>query len=134
MYDQLLIGIKTMLTDSKLFGSVQCGLGRTTAYPAASLWLHKAAPVAGKTDPVEDAAVMIQVQGYADDDIEQSYLDMIALVASTRRVLHMARLPGRGAKALEVGDCEAMRMEHGGPTVYLMRVQARVTPSSFSLT
>jgi hypothetical protein len=135
MYHTLLTGIKDLLDNSPtLYASVQCGLGRPSAYPSASLWLNKAAPGSGKADPQEEATVMVQIQGYADDDTEQSYLDMLALVASTRQHLHLARLPGRGAQALVCGGCEAMRMEQGGPTVYLLTVQARVVPSTFSLT
>ena len=134
MYDQLLIGIKTILTNAAISGSVQCGLGRPGGYPSASLWLNKATPGSGKADPQEEATVMVQIQGYADDDTEQSYLDMLSLVNSTRGLLHQARLPGRGAQALVCIGCEAMRMEQGGPTVYLLTVQARVVPSTFSLT
>lgn len=133
MYDTLLTGIKALIVNANLYSSVQCGLGRPTGYPSASLWLQKASAQTGTQEQLEDVSVMVQIQGYAEDDAEQSYMEMLALVAATRSVLHLARLPGRGSLPLSSGTCEAMRMEQGGPTVYLLNVQARVVPSTFSL-
>jgi hypothetical protein len=134
IYDDLLSGVRTLLDASGYFASVQCGLGKPSAYPAASVWLQKAAAASGKQDPIEDCALLVQIQGYADEDSEQSYLDMMALVAATKQTLHLARLPGRGAQALIVPEVEAMRMEQGGPTVYILRVQARLAVNNFSIT
>jgi hypothetical protein len=134
MYDDLLTGIKGLLDAANLFGSVQCGLGPVTSYPAASIWLQKSLAGSGKQDTLEEHTIMVQLQGYAGEDTEADYLSLMDLVASTRQVLHQGRLPGKGAQALTVPDIEAMRLETGGPTVYVLRVQARIMPSTFSLT
>jgi hypothetical protein len=134
MYDDLLTAVSGLLTSTGRFGSVQCGLGKPSSYPAASVWLQKGASVSGKLDPLEDCFILVQIQGYADEDTEQSYLDMMALVSDAKRALHNTRMPGKGVQALSVTDFEAMRMEQGGPTVYVLRVQARISPTNFSTT
>jgi hypothetical protein len=134
MYDDLLTAVAAIITAGGKFGSVKCGLERPSAYPSASVWLQKGSSVSGKLDPLEDCIIMVQIQGYADDDVEESYLEMVDLVSSTKRLLHNARLPGKGAQALSVPEFEAMRMEQGGPTIYVLRVQARISPTNFSTT
>lgn len=133
MYDDLLTAVKTLLTTANRFGSVAVGIGRPTAYPAASIWLHKGLPAGGHRDPVEELTIMVQIQGYADDDTEQSYLDMLALVAAAKQDLHQARIGSKGARSLQVQGLEAMRMEQGGPTVYLLTVTVKATASDFTL-
>jgi len=133
MYDDLLSAVKTLLTTADRFGSVTVGLGRPTAYPAASIWLHKGLPSAGQRDPIEELTLLVQIQGYADDDTEQSYLDLLALAASTNQDLHRATIGTRGARRLQVQGLEAMRMEQGGPTIYLLTVTVKATASDFTL-
>ena len=134
MYDLLLSGLRDYLQGLGLFGSVQCGLGRPTAYPAAMLWLQKSTDGEGRRDPVEHETVVLQIQGYADDDTEQSYLEMLGLIRQAKTALHEHRIGGAGQKTMQVAGVEAARMESGGPTIYLLTLTVAVTPSNFSLT
>jgi len=134
MYASLLTAIQGLLVTSAAFGSVTCGVGVPGAYPAANLWLQKSTEVGGKSDTLEDAQVLIQIQSYPDDDKEQSYLDLLDLVATAKQTLNRARLPGHGAQQLSVADFEAMRLPDNGAMVYVLRVGVRVNPSSFTTT
>lgn len=62
MYDLLLTGLRDYLQGLALFGSVQVGLGRPLAYPAAMLWLQKSVDGEGRRDPSEHETVVLQVQ------------------------------------------------------------------------
>lgn len=134
MYVPLILAVKALLAATGLFSSVQCGIAPPAGYPSASLWLQKSVAGTGKTDPTEDETLLIQIQSYPDADTEQSYLDLLALVAGAKAALHGARLPGRGAKTLQVPDLEAMQMATGGPTIYVLRVTVKTTPSTFATT
>ena len=132
MYDLLLIAVRDILVQAGIFASVQCGVGAPMSYPAASLWLHKSVDKDGKRDAVEAETIIVQVQGYADEDTEQSYLALMAIVHQAKAALHHAKLPGLGSRGMVVESIAPGMMEHNGPTVYLLMVSVLVTPSTFT--
>ena len=135
MYADLLSAIKQLLLDTSAFKSVVCGVGAPDGgYPAANLWLQKGTEVGGKNDTLEDEQILVQVQYYPDDDKEQSYLDLVDLLATAKKAINRARLPGHGAQQVSVPDFEAMRLPDNGAMVYVLKVGVRVNPSSFTTT
>ena len=135
MYADLLTAVQAMLVATGVFPSVICGVGAPkSGYPAVNLWLQESVDAGGKTDPLEDEQLLVQVQSYSGEEKEESYLELMGLVATAKRALNGARLPGHGAQQLKVPKFEVMRLPDNGPMVYVLRVGVRVSPSSFTTT
>ena len=131
MYHLLIPAVQALLSATARFGAVVCGSG-SGAYPLANVVLRQSKPVPGK--PVEETRLLVQVQSATGDDSEASYLATLELLSVVKSTLHGARLPGHGARTLQVDGVETAQVKETGEMIYFVPVSVLVAPDQFTTT